>query len=83
MPQKLNTLDKSQLSQLVCTLVANDLVSQDAVESFLPAADLEPLLLDLQKAVNAIRKALPNSRFGSSADHYGFKRASRPPRRSL
>ena len=64
MPQKLNTLDKSQLSQLVCTLVANDLVSQDAVESFIPAADLEPLLLDLQKAVNAVRKALPNSRFG-------------------
>lgn len=51
-------------------------VNSTLVESILPAPDLTPLLAEGTRLSSAIRKALPNTRWGSSTDHYGYKRCS-------
>ena len=70
----LQVLDKAQLAQLVCQLVDDGEVDEAAVLSRLPSADLEPILAECEKCVKAIRRALPNSRWGSCTDNYGYKR---------
>ena len=73
---KLEVLDKSQLATLVCTLVDAGHVAPQSVLDAMPSADLEPLLKELEKLVNAISRALPNSRWGSCTDNYGYKRCA-------
>ena len=51
-------------------------VDDATVYALLPSADLEPVLKECEKLVNAIRRALPNSRWGSCTDHFGYKRCA-------
>ena len=51
-------------------------VDDATVYALLPSADLEPMLKECEKLVNAIRRALPNSRWGSCTDHFGYKRCA-------
>jgi len=73
---KLEVLDKAQLATLVCTLVDAGHVAPQSVIDAMPSADLEPLLKELEKLVSAISRALPNSRYGSCTDHFGYKRCA-------
>ena len=67
-------LDKAQLVDIVLKLAARD---RAAVEAVLPSqGDTSAVLADLAYKVKAIRKALPNSRWGSTTDAYGYKRAA-------
>lgn len=71
---RLTALDKGQLVELVLKLADKD---RAAVEALLPSqGDVAPVLADLDRKVKAIAKALPNSRFGSNTDTYGYKRAA-------
>ena len=71
---RLAPLDKAQLVDVVLKLAAKD---RAAVEALLPSqGDVAPVVADLDRKVKAIAKALPNSRFGSNADAYGYKRAA-------
>jgi hypothetical protein len=73
---KLAVLDRAQLQQVVGTLLSSGAVSASAVEAVMPAPDMEPLFKEGQRLANAIRRALPNSRWGSCTDHYGYKRCA-------
>jgi hypothetical protein len=72
----LSVLEKGQLVDLVIGLVADGAVSSDAVSAKMPGADLQPVLDECQRLVNAIRRHLPNSRWGSCTDNYGYKRCA-------
>jgi hypothetical protein len=74
--QRLQVLEQTQLAQIICSLVDGGHVVDDAVLQLIPSADLEPMLKECQKQVNAINRALPNSRWGSCTDHFGYKRCA-------
>ncbi|KAK3272054.1 hypothetical protein CYMTET_19626 [Cymbomonas tetramitiformis] len=72
--QQFQSLEKVQLSQLLVDILDRhpELVSE--VEERLPAADVEPVLANCQKLVNAIHRAMPNTRWGSSRDAFCQRR---------
>ena len=47
---------------------------QKEFEDTLPAIDLRPILQKHSKLLSAMRKAVPNSRFGSTRDNYCYNR---------
>lgn len=73
---RLAVLDKAQVVDLVLALVDANAALRPAVEALLPKADCGPVIADLEAKVRAISKALPNSRYGSNTDKYGYGRAS-------
>uniref|UniRef100_A0A7S3FDN9 Uncharacterized protein n=1 Tax=Haptolina ericina TaxID=156174 RepID=A0A7S3FDN9_9EUKA len=74
--QRLQVLEQAQLAQMICSLVDGGHVADEAVVKLIPSADLDPMLKECEKLVNAIRRALPNSRWGSCTDHFGYKRCA-------
>jgi len=73
---KLAVLDSTQLSKVIMALFDNGTVSADALELVLPQPDMEPLFSEGRRLVQLIRRALPNSRWGSSTNAFGYKRAA-------
>jgi hypothetical protein len=74
--KQLKALPRDQLCAAVVAFLAED---PELVESFvasLPAPDISSFLVSLSTASRAISRALPNSRWGSNSDHYGYKRCS-------
>ena len=56
--------------------MADGTLQPEQIMQKLPGADLQPLLDECQRLVNAIRRHLPNSRYGSCTDNYGYKRCA-------
>jgi hypothetical protein len=73
---KLVVLDRQQLSGVLQALLETGAVSPEKIESLLPAPDMSAYVKEGERLSAAIRRALPNSRFGSSTDHYGYKRCA-------
>jgi hypothetical protein len=46
---------------MICSLVDGGHVADEAVVKLIPSADLDPMIKECEKLVNAIRRALPNS----------------------
>lgn len=73
---KLQLLQKQQLVDVVRKLLGDGNLMPDVLEPIIPKPDLKPLFDEGDRLSRAIFKALPNSRYGSSTDHYGFKRCA-------
>lgn len=73
---RLSVLDKAQLIELVTGLVDEGSLTASAVEAHLPTADLGPTLKECERLVRKIGSSLPRSRYGSSTDHFGYKRCA-------
>lgn len=73
---KLGVLDRSQLADVVKRLLENGSVPASAVDALLPAPDMSLYVKEGARLCNAICRALPNSRWGSCTDHYGYKRCA-------
>jgi len=73
---KLAVLDRAQLQALLKSLLEAGSVLPAEVESLLPAPDMSAYTKEGERLCNAIRRALPNSRWGSCTDHYGYKRCA-------
>jgi len=74
--KKLLAIPHPQLCTVLATFLGNDIELQQRFVASLPAVDVTSLTIKLEQSARAIQKALPNSRYGSSSDHYGYKRAS-------
>eukprot|EP00751_Fragilariopsis_kerguelensis_P001359 CAMPEP_0170824782 /NCGR_PEP_ID=MMETSP0733-20121128/45523_1 /TAXON_ID=186038 /ORGANISM="Fragilariopsis kerguelensis, Strain L26-C5" /LENGTH=219 /DNA_ID=CAMNT_0011188125 /DNA_START=49 /DNA_END=711 /DNA_ORIENTATION=- len=74
--KKLLAIPHPQLCAVLATFLGDDADLQARFIASLPAVDVTILTVKLEKASYAISKALPNSRYGSSCDHYGYKRAA-------
>ena len=72
----LMALSHKQLADSVASFLRQDPELQQRFMAALPVADVSDHVQKLDKASRAISRALPNSRFGSSSDHYGYKRCS-------
>jgi len=74
--QRLLAVPHSDLVATVVNLVSRNELDEDSLINALPVPSCDVYVATLQKSANAISRALPHSRFGSSSDHYGFKRCS-------
>jgi hypothetical protein len=74
--KQLKALPRDQLCAAVVAFLAEDPELEHRFVASLPAPDISSFLVTLQAASRAISRALPNSRWGSSCDHYGYKRCS-------
>lgn len=68
--KRLLSLSAAQLTDMLL-----DLVDIPQLQEAVPAPNVDELTTAVAKASRAVRKALPYSRYGSSTDEYGFKRA--------
>lgn len=73
---KLQLLQKQQVVDVVRKLLGDGNLMPDVLEPIIPKPDLTPLFDEGDRLSRAIFKALPNSRYGSSTDHYGYKRCA-------
>jgi len=73
---KLGVLDRAQVTAILKTLVESGKVAPADIDSLMPAPDMGVYVKEGQKLANAISRALPNSRWGSCTDHYGYKRCA-------
>ena len=73
---KLGVLDRQQLAGVLQALLENGTVPPEKVESLLPSPDMSAYVKEGERLSAAIRRALPNSRYGSCTDHYGYKRCA-------
>ena len=73
---KLGVLDRAQVTAILKTLVESGKVAPADIDSLMPAPDMGVYVKEGQRLANAISRALPNSRWGSSTDHYGYKRCA-------
>ena len=73
---KLGVLDRSQLSGVLQALLETGSVTPAKVESLLPAPDMSAYVKEGERLSAAIRRALPNTRWGSCTDHFGYKRCT-------
>ena len=73
---RLGVLDKAQLTAVLKGLVESGKVSAGDIEGVLPAPDMSTYVKEGERLSTAIRRALPNSRWGSCTDHYGYKRCA-------
>ena len=73
---KLQLLQKQQLVDVVRKLLGDGNLMPEVLEPIIPKPDLKPLFDEGDRLTSAIFKALPNSRYGSSTDHYGYKRCA-------
>lgn len=69
-------LSREQLSDVLLNYVAAGTIAEADLVAHLPSPDLKPVAEALQKANNAIRKSLPNSRYGSCTDDFGYRRCA-------
>jgi hypothetical protein len=61
---------------VVVDCIYNGSLEEESLFTVMPLASCEHQLQSLQKASNAISRALPYSKWGSPRDHFGFKRCS-------
>ena len=73
---KLGVLDRAQVTVILKALVESGKVAPADIDSLMPAPDMGVYVKEGQRLANAISRALPNSRWGSSTDHYGYKRCA-------
>lgn len=73
---KLGVLDRAQVTAILKALVESGKVAPADIDSLMPAPDMGVYVKEGQRLANAISRALPNSRWGSSTDHYGYKRCA-------
>ena len=73
---KLSVLDRTQLAGLVKALIESGAVAPSQVDGLLPAPDMGAYVKEGERLCAAIRRALPNSRWGSCTDHFGYKRCA-------
>ena len=73
---KLGVLDRQQLAGVLQALLENGTVPPEKVETLLPSPDMSAYVKEGERLSAAIRRALPNSRYGSCTDHYGYKRCA-------
>jgi hypothetical protein len=73
---RLEVLDKAQLVNVLVGLVADEALSTEQIIAKLPAADLQPVIDECQRLVNVVGRHLPNSRYGSDTDAYGYTRCA-------
>mmetsp|Transcript_24324 Transcript_24324/g.40740 ORF Transcript_24324/g.40740 Transcript_24324/m.40740 type:complete len:519 (-) Transcript_24324:288-1844(-) len=74
--QLLPALEKAQLVALLIAAMDAHPEVVSTIEDALPPPDVEPTLKNCQKLVNAIFRAMPNSRFGSSRDDFCQRRCA-------
>ena len=73
---KLGVLDRQQLAGVLQALLENGTVPPEKVETLLPSPDMSAYVKEGERLSAAIRRALPNSRYGSCTDHSGYKRCA-------
>ena len=73
---KLGVLDRAQVTAILKTLVESGKVAPADIDSLMPAPDMGVYVKEGQRLANAISRALPNSRWGSCTDHYGYTRCA-------
>uniref|UniRef100_A0A7S0RBS8 PHD-type domain-containing protein n=1 Tax=Pyramimonas obovata TaxID=1411642 RepID=A0A7S0RBS8_9CHLO len=73
---RLGVMERQQLADLLVLLLDTHPEILPTVEGALPPPDLKPALANAEKMVNAIRRALPNTRWGSSADAFCYRRCA-------
>ena len=73
---KLGVLDRAQVTAILKALVESGKVAPADIDSLMPAPDMGVYVKEGQRLANAISRALPNSRWGSCTDHYGYKRCA-------
>ena len=73
---RLDVLEKKQLVDVLIGCVADGALTAEQILAKLPSADLQPKIDECRRLVNAVGRHLPNSRFGSATDNYGYKRCA-------
>ena len=73
---KLGVLDRAQVTAILKALVESGKVAPADIDGLMPAPDMGVYVKEGQRLANAISRALPNSRWGSCTDHYGYKRCA-------
>ena len=73
---KLGVLDRAQVTAILKALVESGKVAPADIDSLMPAPDMGVYVKEGQRLANAISRALPNSRWGSCTDHYGYTRCA-------
>ena len=72
--KKLLAMPHGQLCATLAAFLGEDPALQEQFMASLPAVDISSFTVKLDQASRAISKALPNTRWGSSTDHFGYKR---------
>lgn len=69
-------LSREQLADLLINVIADGSLPEETLLARVPAPSLRPVAAALKKANAAIRKSLPNSRFGSGTDAFCYRRCA-------
>jgi len=70
----LNPLKKDQLETVILELIQKHPEIEHNIRDLLPTFDVSTAIQDAQKLKQKIFQAFPNTRYGSSYDHYSFNR---------
>jgi len=77
--RRLLALEKPDLVHIITRGVYfGERLSYSSLVKDLPKPSMKGPTTELQRALNAVFRAVPNSRYGSTGDHYCFKRCKSP-----